>query len=65
MPDVRLGLCGFTMGAAAYFEEFPVVEVQQTFFEPPRDAWLVRWRRQAPLRFVVYLKWLVLVKIVM
>ena len=56
MPDVRLGLCGFTMGAAAYFEEFRVVEVQQTFYEPPRDATLVRWRRQAPLRFEFTLK---------
>jgi uncharacterized protein YecE (DUF72 family) len=54
--DVRLGLCGFTMGAAAYFEEFRVVEVQQTFYEPPRDATLVRWRRQAPLRFEFTLK---------
>ncbi len=54
--DLRLGLCGFTMGAAAYFGEFPVVEVQQTFYEPPRDATLVRWRRQAPLRFEFTLK---------
>jgi uncharacterized protein YecE (DUF72 family) len=44
------------MGAAAYFEEFRVVEVQQTFYEPPRDATIVRWRRQAPLRFEFTLK---------
>ena len=56
MADVRLGLCGFTIGAAAYFREFRVVEVQQTFYEPPRDATLVRWRRQAPLRFEFTLK---------
>ncbi len=54
--DVRLGLCGYTMGAAAYFREFRVVEVQQTFYEPPRDETLVRWRRQAPLRFEFTLK---------
>ncbi len=54
--DLRLGLCGFTIGAAAYFEEFRVVEVQQTFYEPPRDATMVRWRRQAPLRFEFTLK---------
>jgi uncharacterized protein YecE (DUF72 family) len=54
--DVRLGLCGFTIGAAAYFREFRVVEVQQTFYEPPRDATMVRWRRQAPLRFEFTLK---------
>jgi uncharacterized protein YecE (DUF72 family) len=44
------------MGAAAYFAEFGVVEVQQTFYEPPRDATLVRWRRQAPLPFEFTLK---------
>jgi uncharacterized protein YecE (DUF72 family) len=51
-----LGLCGFTVGAAAYFREFPVVEVQQTFYEPPRDATLVRWRRMAPAGFEFTLK---------
>ena len=56
MRDVRLGLCGFTIGAGAYFRQFRVVEVQQTFYDPPRDATLVRWRRQAPLRFEFTLK---------
>ena len=56
MPDVRIGLCGFTMAFADYVREFPVVEVQQTFYEPPRDATLVRWRRQAPPGFEFTLK---------
>lgn len=56
MSHVRVGLCGFTVGAAAYVREFPVVEVQQTFYEPPQDATLVRWRRQAPPRFEFTLK---------
>ena len=56
MPDVRIGLCGFTMAFADYVREFAVVEVQQTFYEPPRDATLVRWRRQAPPGFEFTLK---------
>jgi uncharacterized protein YecE (DUF72 family) len=44
------------MGFADYVREFRVVEVQQTFYEPPRDATLLRWRRQAPLRFEFTLK---------
>ena len=48
---VRLGLCGFTIGAREYFRRFRVVEVQQTFYDPPQDATLVRWRRQAPPGF--------------
>ena len=35
---------------------FPVVEVQQTFYDPPEDATLVRWRRQAPPGFEFTLK---------
>jgi uncharacterized protein YecE (DUF72 family) len=30
--------------------------VQQTFYEPPRDEVMARWRRQAPLRFEFTLK---------
>src|SRR3954470_3307765 len=56
MTEVRVGLCGFTMAFADYVREFGVVEVQQTFYEPPADATLLRWRRQAPLRFEFTLK---------
>jgi uncharacterized protein YecE (DUF72 family) len=54
--EVRLGLCGYTIGAAEYFRRYRVVEVQQTFYEPPRDEVMARWRRQAPLRFEFTLK---------
>ena len=54
--EVRLGLCGFTIGAAAYFRQFRIVEVQQTFYEPPADATLERWRRRAPAGFEFTMK---------
>ena len=41
---VRVGLCGFTMSMRNYALRFPVVEVQQTFCEPPRDAVMQKWR---------------------
>ena len=44
---VKVGLCGFTIGMAEYFETFPVVEIQHTFYEPPPVATLSRWRDQA------------------
>ena len=28
---LKLGMCGYTIGAAAYFKQFRVVEIQQTF----------------------------------
>ena len=53
---MKLGMCGFTIGAAAYFRKFPVVEVQQTFYDPPPLATLEKWRRQAPEDFEFTMK---------
>ena len=49
-------MCGFTIGAAAYVRKFPVVEVQQTFYDPPPIATLSKWRRQAPSDFEFTMK---------
>lgn len=53
---MKVGLCGFTIGAAAYFETFGVVEVQQTFYDPPAPSTLDRWRAQAPPAFEFTMK---------
>lgn len=53
---VKLGMCGFTIGAAAYYRRFRVVEVQQTFYDPPTDGTLRRWREQAPPDFEFTMK---------
>jgi uncharacterized protein YecE (DUF72 family) len=55
MP-LRVGLCGFTIGAETYYRHFRVVEVQQTFYDPPPAQTLARWRTQAPPRFEFTLK---------
>jgi uncharacterized protein YecE (DUF72 family) len=49
--DIRIGLCGFSMAFEDYVREFPMVEIQQTFYEPPRDATMRRWRALAPPGF--------------
>jgi len=54
--DVRVGLCGWTVSQAAYVRRFPLVEVQHTFYEPPPDAVLARWRASVPLGFEFTLK---------
>ena len=54
--DVRVGLCGWTVSQAAYVRRFPVVEVQHTFYEPPADAVLARWRAQVPADFEFTIK---------
>ncbi len=45
---VRVGLCGFTMSMKSYAEFFPVVEVQSTFYDPPRDSVIQKWRQTTP-----------------
>ncbi|HEX6178562.1 MAG TPA: DUF72 domain-containing protein, partial [Thermoanaerobaculia bacterium] len=52
----KVGLCGFTIGAQSYYGLFPVVEVQQTFYDPPPPATIERWRIQAPAGFEFTLK---------
>src|SRR4051812_40434478 len=54
--DVRIGLCGFSMAFDDYVREFPMVEVQQTFYEPPRDETMRRWREQAQRDFEFTIK---------
>jgi uncharacterized protein YecE (DUF72 family) len=52
----RVGLCGWTINAAEYFETFDTLEVQQTFYEPPSKLTMNRWRDQAPEGFVFTMK---------
>ena len=44
MRDLRVGLCGFTTSMPGYGRDFPVVEVQSTFYDPPPDAVMRKWR---------------------
>jgi uncharacterized protein YecE (DUF72 family) len=52
----KVGLCGFTMAMKEYPHYFPVVEVQQTFYEPPTEAVMQRWLAAVPPGFEFTLK---------
>ena len=54
--EVRVGLCGWSMAQSVYVRRFPVVEVQHTFYEPPGDGVLARWRSQVPSDFEFTIK---------
>jgi uncharacterized protein YecE (DUF72 family) len=54
--NVRVGCCGFALAHASYFSTFRLIEVQQTFYQPPRPATLERWRAAAPEDFEFTLK---------
>ena len=56
MTPVRVGLCGAGMALTSYAERFRVLEVQQTFYEPPREATLRRWRAGVPPAFEFTIK---------
>lgn len=49
-------MCGYTIGRATYFKQFPVVEVQQTFYDPPPFETVARWRIEAPPGFEFTMK---------
>jgi uncharacterized protein YecE (DUF72 family) len=53
---MKLGMCGFTIGAAAYVKQFRVVELQQTFYDPPPLPTVERWRARAPADFEFTMK---------
>ncbi|HEX8914907.1 MAG TPA: DUF72 domain-containing protein [Humisphaera sp.] len=48
MRTVKIGLCGFTIAIGRYPRTFTVVEVQQTFYQPPAVGVLRRWRAAVP-----------------
>ena len=54
--EVRVGLCGWTIARSAYLRRFALLEVQHTFYEPPTDALLIRWRAEVPATFEFTIK---------
>jgi len=53
---VRIGTSGFGIARSKYTQSFSCVEVQHTFYQPPRVATLERWRTDAPTEFEFVLK---------
>lgn len=53
---IRIGCCGFPVARQKYFDTFSVVELQQTFYQPPQVSTIQKWRKEAPLDFEFTLK---------
>jgi uncharacterized protein YecE (DUF72 family) len=56
MSSVKIGCCGFPVVKEKYAERFQVVEVQQTFYQPPKISTLQNWRALMPDDFEFTLK---------
>ena len=54
--DVRVGTCGFGLAQAVYARSFGCVEVQHTFYQPPKLSTLERWRTLMPPKFEFVIK---------
>lgn len=48
---VKVGICGFAKSQAGVFREFELLEIQQTFYKPPKARTAEGWRRKAPDEF--------------
>jgi hypothetical protein len=53
---ILVGTCGFCCSQKRYFETFPVIEIQQIFYQPPEERIVARWRELAPAGFEFTLK---------
>ncbi len=54
---IHVGCCGFVRSHQAYYQHFGLIEIQQTFYKPPRPATALRWRHEeAPPGFVFAMK---------
>jgi uncharacterized protein YecE (DUF72 family) len=53
---VKVGTCGFGLKKKDYARAFSCVEVQQTFYQPPRIKTLQSWREEVPVNFEFTLK---------
>jgi uncharacterized protein YecE (DUF72 family) len=56
MTSPKIGCCGFPVVKEKYVKRFQVVEVQQTFYQPPKIPTLQNWRALMPDHFEFTLK---------
>ena len=54
--QVKIGCCGFPVSKVKYFEAFKVVELQQTFYQPPENRLIEKWLEESPSDFEYTLK---------
>jgi uncharacterized protein YecE (DUF72 family) len=56
MAPRYVGCCGWAEAQRRYVHDFPVIEIQQTFYEPPAVQIASKWRTQAPDHFQFCIK---------
>lgn len=56
MADIIVGCCGWPEARTKYYDHFPIVELQATFYQPPSPQLAEKWRQEAPTHFAFALK---------
>lgn len=46
--NIKVGCCGFPLAKEKYYQHLKVVELQQTFYQPPQVKTAKRWKEEAP-----------------
>lgn len=54
--ECLVGCCGWTEAQSKYVKTFDTIELQTTFYQPPGDAAVQRWKLQAPSGFQFCMK---------
>lgn len=56
LSKIFVGICGFAEAQQKLFHDFTILEIQQTFYQPPRLSTPESWRSLAPKDFIFALK---------
>lgn len=56
MVDPIVGCCGWSEAQARYLEHFATIELQTTFYQPPADGVVRKWKEKAPAAFQFCMK---------
>ena len=56
MAEIVVGCCGWAEARERYFRDFRAVEIQASFYEPPRVELAAKWRAAAPPGFLFAMK---------
>ncbi len=53
---IKVGCCGFSVSKKKYFGSLSLVEVQRTFYRPPKPETAEKWKKSSPKKFEYAIK---------
>ena len=56
MNNIKIGCCGFPVAQSRYYQNFSLIEINQTFYQLPELKTAVKWGQAAPKGFEFIIK---------